>query len=91
MRREDHRLLTPPPTLPLFFLDLPDPDADVDVDSDDVDGSEIDFDDDGRFECPSELLSQSADTDLPLPRFTPWDLQGLSSHAHSRLASHQRF
>ena len=88
MRREDHRLPTPPPTLPLLSLDLPDPDAEVDADSDDVEGSEIDFDDDDeRFECPSELSSQSADTDLPLSPVSPtWDPQGPSSHAHPRLA-----
>ena len=80
----------PLPTLPLLSLDLLDPNMDIYADSDDVEGSEIDFDDDGRFECLSELSSQSADTSLPLsPVSPPWDPQGLSSHAHPQLVSHQ--
>ena len=84
MRREDlasHRLPTPPPTLPLLPLDLPDPDADGEFGVDDVEGSEIDFDDE-HFGSPSELSSQSADTDLPLSPISPtWDPQGSSTYA----------
>ena len=80
--------ITPPLTLLLLSLDLPEPDTDVDTDSNNVEGLEFDFNDE-RYKCLSELSSQSADVDLPLPRFTAMDPQGLSTHAHPRLASHQ--
>ena len=66
MHREDHRLLTPPLTLPFISLDLPDPNADVYVDSNDVEGSELDFDD-VCSERPSELSPQSALASLSPP------------------------
>ena len=81
--------ITPLPTLLLLSLDLPEPDVDVDADSNNVEGLEFNFNDDERCECLSELSSQSADIDLPLPRFTTMDPQGLSTHAHPWLASHQ--
>ena len=66
MRREDHRLLMPPPTLLFLSLDLSEPDADIDTDSNSVEGLEFNFNDDGRCRCLSELSLQPADADLSL-------------------------
>ncbi|KAF9239078.1 hypothetical protein BU15DRAFT_62105 [Melanogaster broomeanus] len=78
MRREDlasHKPLTPPPTMPLMTLDLPDADVNVAFDDQEAEEEEDQYEDDEPYFTSSGSSSAlSTQLDLPLPPLSPpWD------------------